>query len=225
MLMLYSFCYDGQVMVQAGDVSIPPEPSGEGTSQPKSPIDVSEDDQDEALLKLNEDELRELQKANSIQCIEGMRMLPKEASRFDIPLCRMVYMLLVRPTLTHDIKRLEAEFTHGYRPGAPVFYVSITNEHGEERFVKDVDTSKWDPHWTSVNKDFEAKLASNPHLRPLCGRMFFICDGNHRFKAWTGYIDRLHRDDLEWHYAVNSICLDTRGKGGLLMNAMHDINK
>jgi hypothetical protein len=58
----------------------------------------------------------------------------------------MVYMLLVRPTLTHDIKRLEAEFIHGYRLGALVFYVSITNEHGEERFVKDVDTSKWDPH-------------------------------------------------------------------------------
>jgi hypothetical protein len=85
--MLYSFCYDGQVMVQAGDVSIPPESSGEGTTQPKSPIDVSEDEQDEALLKLNEDKLRELQKANSIQCIEGMRMLPKEASKFDIPLC------------------------------------------------------------------------------------------------------------------------------------------
>jgi hypothetical protein len=132
-------------MVQAGDVTIPPEPSGEGTSQP-NPIDVSDDDQDEALLKLNDDELRELQKANSIQCIEGMRMLPNEASRFDIPLCRMVYMALVRPTLAHDIKRLEAKFTHGYRPSAPVFYVSITNEHGEERFVKDVDTSKWDPH-------------------------------------------------------------------------------
>jgi hypothetical protein len=223
--MLYIFCYDGQVMVQAGDVTIPLEPYGEGTSQPKSPIDVSDDEQDEALLKLNEDKLRELQKANSIQCIEGMRMLPKEASRFDIPLCRMVYMPLVRPTLTHDIKRLEAEFIHGYRPGAPVFYVSITNEHGEERFVKDVDTSKWDPHWTSVNKDFEVKLASNPHLRSLYGRMFFICDGNHCFKAWTCYIDKLHRDDLEWHYVVDNIFLDTRGKGGLLMNAMHDINK
>jgi hypothetical protein len=40
-----------------------------------------------------------------------------------------------------------------------------------------------------------------------------------------GYIDRLHRDDWEWHYVVDSICLDTRGKGGLLVNAMHDINK
>jgi hypothetical protein len=50
-------------------------------------------------------------------------------------------MPLVRPTLAHDIKRLEAEFTHGYRPGVPVFYVSICNEYGEERSVKDEDTS------------------------------------------------------------------------------------
>jgi hypothetical protein len=57
----------------------------------------------------------------------------------------MVYMPLVHPTLAHDIKRLEAKFTHGYRLGAPVFYVSITNEYGEERFVKNVDTKKWDP--------------------------------------------------------------------------------
>jgi hypothetical protein len=116
------------------------EKSGEGTSQAK-PMDVSDDEQDEAILKLNEDELRELQKVDSIQCIEGMRIIPKEASRLDILLCRMVYMPLVRPTLGNDIKRLEAEFTHGYRPGTPVFYVSICNEHGEERFVKDVDTS------------------------------------------------------------------------------------
>jgi hypothetical protein len=94
-------------MVQEKGITIPPEPSREGTSQPKSPMDVSDNEQDEALLKLNEDELRELQKANSIQCIEGMRMLPKEASRFDILLCQMVYMPLVRPTLAHDIKRLE----------------------------------------------------------------------------------------------------------------------
>jgi transposase len=77
--------------------------AGEAILQPKSPkhapMDVSEDEQDEALLKLNEHELWELQKVDSIQCIEDMRILPKEVSRFDIPLCRMVYMPLVRPTL------------------------------------------------------------------------------------------------------------------------------
>jgi hypothetical protein len=44
--------------------------------------------------------------------------------------------------LANDIKRLEAEFTHGYRPGAPVFYVSINDMHGDEWLVKDEDTSK-----------------------------------------------------------------------------------
>jgi hypothetical protein len=104
-------------------------------------MDVSDDEKDEALLQLNEDELRELQKTNSVQCIEGMRILPKVDSQFDIPLCQMVYMPLVHPTLIHDIKRLEAEFIHDYPPGAPMFYVSICNEYKEERFVKDVDTS------------------------------------------------------------------------------------
>jgi hypothetical protein len=192
-------------MDQEGDPSLLPEPSGEGTSQPTIAMDVSEDEADEALLKLNEDELCNLQKANSIQCIKGMRLLPKEASKFDILLCRMIYMPLVRPTLTHDIKRLEAEFTHGYRLGASVFYVSTTNENGEERLLKDVDTSNGGPHWTLVNDEFEAKLALNPQLKSLCDRMFFICDRNHWFKAWTGYIDRLHSNDPEWHYSVDSI--------------------
>jgi hypothetical protein len=70
-----------------------------------------------------------------------MWILPKEVSRFDILLCRMVYMLLVCPTLALDIKKLKVEFIHGYWLGALVFYVSITNEHGDERYVKDVDTS------------------------------------------------------------------------------------
>jgi hypothetical protein len=70
-----------------------------------------------------------------------MRISPLEKSWFHIPLCQMVYMPLIRPTLANDIKRLEAEFIHGYRPGTPVFYVSICNDKEEERFVKDVDTS------------------------------------------------------------------------------------
>jgi hypothetical protein len=114
-----------------------------------------------------------------------MRILPKEVSRFDITLYRMVYMPLVHPTLANDIKRLKAEFTHGYKPGALVFYVSICNEVGEERFVSNEEKARWGPHWTVVNIEFEAKLATNPHLRFLCGRMFFICNGKHRFKAWT----------------------------------------
>ena len=104
---------------------------------------------------------------DSIQVIESMRISPKDASRFDIPLCRMLYMPLVRPTLATDIKKLETEFTHRYRPGAPVFYVSICNEKEEERAVTNEDKSNWGPHWISVDDEFEDKLDSNPHLQFL----------------------------------------------------------
>ena len=83
-------------------------------------VEVSDDEQDEALLMLNEDELRRLQRVDSIQVIESMQISSKDASRFDIPLCRMLYMPLVQPTLATDIKKLETKFTHGYRLGAPV---------------------------------------------------------------------------------------------------------
>ena len=182
-------------MVQTEDSTLQLVPFGEGNSELRTAMDITEEEAEDALLKLNEDELRNQQKENSIQCVEAMRLSPKKASRFDVPLCRMIYMPLVRPTLAQDIKRLEVEFIHGYRPGVSVFYVSTTNENREEKLVKDVDTSIWGPHWTSVNDEFEAKLASDPHLKFLCGSMFFICDGNHRFKAWTGYIDRLHSHD------------------------------
>ena len=44
-------------MVQSRDTTILLEPYGKTTSQPKSPMDISDDKQDEALLKLNEDKL------------------------------------------------------------------------------------------------------------------------------------------------------------------------
>jgi hypothetical protein len=132
---------------------------------------------------LNEDELRELLKVNSNKCIEHMRISPKEASRFDIPLCRMVYMPLVRPTLASDIKCLEAEFAHSYRTGASVFYVSICNERGEERSVTSKDMNGWNDYWKEENTLFESWLLSSPHLKHLQDKMFFVCDGNHRLKA------------------------------------------
>jgi hypothetical protein len=141
-------------------------------------IDVSDDKESEVQLELNEHELRELQKINSIKCIELMRISPKEASHFDIPLCRMVPMPLVQLTLGSDIKWLEAEFFHNYSPGANVFYVSLYDENGEERSMTDEDQQKWGPHWT---EEFEARLAANPYLSKLSGRLFFICDSNHQF--------------------------------------------
>jgi hypothetical protein len=60
-------------------------------------------------------------KVNLIKCIKCMQIAPKEASRFDIPLCRMVYLPLMRPKLDSNIKRLEAEVAYGFRVGATIF--------------------------------------------------------------------------------------------------------
>jgi hypothetical protein len=76
-----------------------------------------------------------------------------------------------------------------------------------------------------MNEEFEAKLAANPDLSKLSRRMFFICNRNHQFKAWTSCIKWLHSDELSWHYTMDNIYLDTSGKMGVLLNAMHDINK
>jgi hypothetical protein len=54
---IYILGIDLQAMTQPRESSIQPEPSREATSQPKTSEDVSDDKQDEALLKLNEDKL------------------------------------------------------------------------------------------------------------------------------------------------------------------------
>jgi hypothetical protein len=41
---------------------------------------------------------------------------------------------------------LEDEFVHGYRDGAAVFYLSITNEGGQIEKVTDEDLASWDPY-------------------------------------------------------------------------------
>ena len=58
-------------------------------SMEEAPMEISDDEQEEALMKLNEDEL------DSIQVIESMWISSKDVLRFDIPLCRMLYMPLV----------------------------------------------------------------------------------------------------------------------------------
>lgn len=200
-----------------------PEPSMGGSSIPDGDLVVQEEV--DFHLHLNEDELRHVQRVNFISAIDKLRILPKSSSRFEIPLCRLLYMPLVRPTLDSDIKRLEAEFSHGYRPGANVFYVSLTNDIGEASFVTEEDKKSWGPLWNAANDQFESMLQSSPQLMYLKNRKLFICDGNHRFKAWMGYIERMHQTDAHWHISVDCICLDITGSVGLALHAMHDINR
>ncbi len=50
----------------------------------------------------------------------------------DIPLCRMVLMQVIKPTLQIDITNMKKEFYVGpYHPSFQVFYVSFKTIHGE----------------------------------------------------------------------------------------------
>ena len=180
---------------------------------------------DDAEFVGDEDEIRIRQKLNLVSTITSLRFQPINSSRFSIPLCRMLAMPMVRPTLTSDLAKLEQEFVHGYREGASVFYVSTTNEDGKTHEVQEADRASWGPIWNSKNDAFNTILLSDPHLAHLTNMMFFVCDGNHRRQAWLNHIDRLHRNEDSWHYLVDSILLETNGKTGLVMQVMHNINK
>ena len=110
-------------------------------------LDNSEEvqDEDEDMLgdrdtyEGNEDDIRSRQKLNSVATILRLRVQPLSSSRFNIPLCRMLAMLMVRPTLSSDLGKLEQKFVHGYRDGASVFYVSLTDEKGRTHEVCEAD--------------------------------------------------------------------------------------
>lgn len=128
-----------------------------GNQQPKESRDDgdsihdmldSEDDDltDEDESGLDEDALRGMRKLNSVATILSLRKKPTSSSRYFILLCRMVAMPMVRPTLQSNLLKLEKEFVHGYREGAAVFYVSLTNESGQTQEVTDADKEAWGPH-------------------------------------------------------------------------------
>ena len=194
--------------------------------EPEGEEDIVGDDSQFLVDDLvDEDDIRTRQKLNSVSTIANLRFQPFSLSRFFIPLCRMVAMPMVRPTLASDLVKLEQEFVYGYREGAAVFYVTTTNEDGNTQEVVEADRASWGPIWNAKNDVFNKFLLSDPHLAHLTNMMFFVCDGNHRRQAWLNHIERLHRTEDSWHYLVDSILLETNGKVGLVMQVMHNINK
>ena len=203
--------------------------ANEEIDTPQPAIEGDDEDGDSpsiyTLDGLNEDDIRRSQKINSVAALAALRLQPVNISRHNIPLCRLVVMPMVRPTLHSDLVKLEQEFVHGYREGACVFYVSLTSKQGEEEHVSSKDRSDWGPIWHSESEKFDRYLDSQDSLRFLKGKMFFICDGNHRRIAWMNHITRLYNDVPSWHYFVDTIILETKGQLGVLMTVMNDINK
>ena len=186
-------------------------------------LEVQDLDDDEKGL--TEDELRRIQKGDSIDILSELHMKPEDLFRLHIPLCRLVAMPMVRPTLACDIMKLEQEFAGGYRDGAAVFYISTTNEEGHNEEFTDEDISMWDPIWREKNEVFTRYLNSRSELKFMKNLKFFICDGNHRRLAWMNVIERCYPVNPKWHFLVDCILLETKGRTELVIQVMHDINK
>ena len=195
---------------------------GEGEDTDAVIVDNNTPGADPGLL---EDDIRQTQTLDTIHVINSLKLTVNDFSRMKIPLCRLVPMPMLRPTLASDIVLLENQFVRGYEEGARVFYVSIADEEGNTQAFSDEEKEEWGPIWNSVNDRFNLHLKGIPQLKHLIDQKFYVCDGNHRRIAWMNHITRLHSADRNWHVCVDSIVLDTRQRIGAAMQAMHDINK
>jgi hypothetical protein len=101
----------------------------------------------------------------------------------------------------------------------------LKDEHGNGSFVTDTERQMWDPHWQQRDSEFESFLKADNELEFMSGRFLYVWDGNHRLLAWTDHIDKVHRGELDWHYKVWSITLQTRDSITDALTSMHDINK
>ena len=129
---------------------------------------------------------------NSNSVIENLQFQPTSKSRFFIPLCRLLSMPLVRPTLLSDVLKLEQGFIHGYRSGSAVFYISVVNNEMETADVTSELMNSWNVHWKNASAKFDEFLKEDDVLNQFVGKMFWIWDGNHRLQAWRSIIDKHH---------------------------------
>jgi hypothetical protein len=74
-------------------------------------------------------------------------------------------MSIVRPTLSSNLVKLENEFTHGYREGAAVFYVLVTNKVGESSEFTSEEMNGWSSLRKKLNEEFIEYVESIPELQ------------------------------------------------------------
>jgi hypothetical protein len=159
----------------AGNSSLAP-----GSSEPQTPMQppCGSPAESDVGVRAMEYRIRHNLKKDSFSVVEGMRIQPVEKSSMRIPLCRLIHMPLVRPTLRSDVTKLMAAFQFGYRAGSATLYVSTTNESGENRFISTKDRREWGELWGAENDKFESLLRADKDLMSLSGCMFFVYDGN-----------------------------------------------
>jgi len=124
---------------------------------------------------------------------------------------------MVTPTLSCDVRKLEDKFARGYCNGVVVFHVSTINEARETLEFTEAEMHTWGALWKEKNNVFMEYIDSKLELKFFKNLKFFVCNGNHRRLAWMNLIDREYPLVLRWHYVVNYIVLDTKGRIEIVM--------
>ncbi len=62
-------------------------------------------------------------------------------------------------------------------------------------------------------------------MKKLFNKMFFVWDDNHRLQTWLLYIDRMHKNEENWHVDMDSIVFDNKKRVIKLLTTMTNLNK
>jgi len=127
-----------------------------------------------------EDNIKKSQTLDTIKLITSMRLTSNDLSWMRILLCKLVPMPTVQPTLSCDLTLFDNKFTWGYKEGARVFYISISDEEGKLAMFSDKEKQDSSPLWNSMNDEFNEYLKLQDALKFLVDKKFFVCDGNHK---------------------------------------------
>ena len=171
-----------------------------------------------------EHETRAKQQGDFVKVVKDFMFNPEEKATFQIPLCRLQPLAVVRPIIEADVLMLEKEFVNGYRVGDRVLFVAMYNHKNEALQMTEEMKSNWSPLWRAENDKFEAQLAADPDLVQFMDKMFFVWEGNHRVTAWYRHVNRIHPDEEKWHISPMYICLNVFGRAAKIINAMNDVN-
>jgi len=66
-------------------------------------------------------------KVNTVEVLEKHKIHPKAKAWMNIPLCRMISMLVVKLVFNINVLKMEHAFQMGFREGDKVFYAFPTN--------------------------------------------------------------------------------------------------
>lgn len=123
-----------------------------------------------------------------------------------------------------NVQSLENKFVNGYRQGNKVLCVSTMDDKGRVEPVTQNTYDLWDEWWQICNNSVELCLKCYDELDAFQGKLFHMCEDNHRVSVWRRHMDLCHRDNPWWHYMAECLFLDLSNYVGILLDSMHDVN-